>query len=80
MSELKRWPSKGDWMTFLGRNGYEFELTEALDIFKVGEKYQVQDCDVQNWSHSIKFAGVPGRFNGVMFAAVSPCPQETIHE
>lgn len=54
-------------MTFLGKNGYDFEREEALKIFTVGQKYLVENCDVQSWSHSIKFDDIKGRFNGVMF-------------
>lgn len=62
-----RWPAKGDLMTFLGKNGYEMELTEALRIFKVGQQYRVLECNVQSWSHSVRFEDVAGWYNGVMF-------------
>lgn len=61
------WPAKGDKMKFLGQNGYEFELREARNRFEVGKEYEVEDCNVQNWSHSVKFAGMEGWYNGVMF-------------
>lgn len=66
MSE-RGWPKRGDTMRFLGRNGYEFQLAEALKQFTPGETYTVSDCRVGSWDHSISFEGVDGRFNGVMF-------------
>lgn len=69
--EPARWPAKGDLMTFLGKNGYERELTEALRIFKVGQQYRVLECNVQSWSHSVRFEDVAGWYNGVMFERVS---------
>lgn len=69
--EQTRWPIKGDWMKFLGQNGYDHELEEALKIFTVGREYLVHDCNVQSWSHSIQFNGVRGWYNGVMFELVS---------
>ena len=66
------WPVKGDWMKFLGRNGYNHELTNAKSIFTVGQSYEVESCEVGNWSHSIRFVGISGGFNGVMFERVAP--------
>ncbi len=68
----KRWPAKGDWMTFLGRSGYEFELTAARNRFEIGKQYLVEECNVQSFSHSIKFDCMEGWFNGVMFELASP--------
>ena len=62
-----RWPAKGDRMKFLGVNEYPFELEAAKKIFTVGNTYEVHDCNVRNWSHSIQFVGVKGNFNGAMF-------------
>lgn len=72
--EPTRWPTKGDWMTFLGKNGYDHELTEALRIFKVGQQYRVLECNVQSWSHSVRFEDVVGWYNGVMFERTSELP------
>lgn len=63
----KRWPRAGDKMRFLACNGYDHELKEALGKFKKGEVLTVEDCHVEDWSHSVRFAGFSGRFNGVMF-------------
>lgn len=64
------WPSQGDKMTFLGKNGYDFERERALKIFAVGHEYEVENIEVHSWSHDIKFVGVEGRWNGVMFDLV----------
>ncbi len=72
LSELTRWPARGDKMIFLGKNGYESELKEALLKFVVNREYTVKSCDVQSWSHSIVFEEVAGHFNGVMFAQLTP--------
>jgi hypothetical protein len=63
-----RWPRKGDKMTFLGKNGYEFQLTEAMKAFTIGTAYTVKKCEVDSWSHSVEFEEVPGSWNGVMFS------------
>lgn len=61
------WPFKGDRMTFLGKNGYDYELVAAMKVFEVGKEYEVADCEVGDWHHTISFVGVDGRWNGVMF-------------
>lgn len=82
---MSDWPSKGDVMTFLGKNGYSHELDQAMAIFSIGHRYTVEDCRVGDWSHSIKFEGIAGRYNGVMFereeamteakhSPLEPCP------
>ena len=54
-------------MRFLGRNGYDFQLAEAMKKLTPGETYTVRDCRVGSWEHSISFDGIEGWFNGVMF-------------
>jgi hypothetical protein len=71
LESQREWPAKGDRMRFLGENGYDHELKAALKVFDIGREYEVVDCDVQSWSHSISFVGISGRFNGVMFALSS---------
>lgn len=61
------WPEAGDKMIFLGTGGYDSELTKAKATFEVGQVLTVKDCDVGDWSHSIKFEEHPDRWNGVMF-------------
>ena len=61
------WPEAGDFMRFLGKNGYDFELQRAITVFTVGDEYEVEDCKVHSWSHAIKLKGIDGRWNGVMF-------------
>lgn len=70
----KAWPTRGDRMKFLGENGYDHELAEALKIFEVGHLYEVEDCDVGDWHHSVTFVGIKGRWNGVMFGFDVPDP------
>jgi len=76
ITERSQWPTKGDWMRFLGKNGYEYERVEALKIFTIGEKYLVEDCEVHAWSHDVKFASIDGRYNGVMFERVADSSPE----
>ncbi len=64
----RRWPAKGDTMTFLGENGYQHERDEALKAFTIGTSYTVVKCDVGGWSHSVYFEEVAGGWNGVMFS------------
>lgn len=65
--ELHRWPAKGDRMKFLGRGGYPFQLADALKVFAPGQIYIVADCEVSSFTHSVKFEGIEGCYNGVMF-------------
>lgn len=70
-TRMPGFPWKGDKMLFLGVNGYEYELEKAKKVFTVGVEYEVADCEVGDWSHSIKFVGIPGQYNGVMFEIVA---------
>lgn len=62
-----RFPKKGDKMLFKGMNGYNGQLALAKKVFIVGHVYEVENCYVGAWDHSIAFVGIVGRFNGVMF-------------
>lgn len=64
------WPFKGDKMRFLGKNGYDSELAKAKQHFAVGTEYEVERCDVGDWSHTVEFVGIAGKWNGVMFELV----------
>lgn len=70
-TRMPGWPWKGDRMIFLGKNGYERELTEAQKMFEVGKEYEVEDILIGAWSHTLSFVGIPGRYNGVMFESVT---------
>lgn len=73
----EHWPQAGDLMRFLNANGYPRERENAAEVLSTNCWYEVEDCDVQEWSHTVKFKGVDGRFNGVMFerrAASLPQP------
>jgi hypothetical protein len=63
-----RWPRPGDKMTFLNKNGYDHEREAAAKIFQVGISYDVEDCEVGDTSHTVKFRGYAGRWNGSMFS------------
>jgi hypothetical protein len=67
-----RWPKKGTRLRFLGKNGYDFQLVEALRVLNAGAVYTCTDCSVGDWEHSVALENVPGRFNGVMFEMVAP--------
>jgi hypothetical protein len=66
-TRMPGWPWRGDKMVFLGRNGHDYQLAEAMKVFEVGRQYEVEDVNVGDCHHEIAFVGVPGRYNGVMF-------------
>jgi len=73
-SRIAGWPWKGDIMRFLGQNGYDYQLEAAKKVFDQNGSYEVADIDVGDWSSTISFVGIPGRWNSVMFEA-TPAPQ-----
>jgi hypothetical protein len=72
---MKAWPAPGDHMHFLGRNGYDYDLKTAKEVFEIGKTYVVKNIDIGDWRHTIAFEGVDGRWNGVMFEQVE-APEE----
>ena len=60
----------GTKVKFLGCNGYEFELQEAMKTFVPGEILTVDNIEVGGWSSSAEFEEFPGRWNTVMFGDV----------
>lgn len=70
-TRMPGWPWKGDKMRFLGKNGHDYEREEALKAFEIGAEYEVADCEVGDWNHTVSFVGKPGRWNGVMFEIVA---------
>lgn len=70
-SRFRDFPMKGDKMRFIDRNGYDFERAEARIVFKAGAEYEVEDCKIGDWSHSVKFVGIDHTWNGIMFERVS---------
>lgn len=62
-----RWLQPGDWMKFLGKNGYDFERERAREVFSFERWYEVERCEVGSFSHHIKFKRIDGEWNGVMF-------------
>ena len=71
-SSEHKWPKAGDKMRFLGRNGFDNELARAKQQFVIGSEYEVDSCDVGDWSHTVYFVGIEGGWNGVMFELVRP--------
>jgi hypothetical protein len=60
-------PQPPCFATFLGRNGYELGLQQALKVLEVGKQYRVTGGS-QGQSHtSLTLEGVDGSFNSVMF-------------
>lgn len=70
--DLSGWPSNGDFVTFLGKNGYEYQLSEAMKVFNVGQEYEILDCVVSMSSSYYVFKGIPGTWNTVMFRINRP--------
>jgi hypothetical protein len=60
----------GTEVVFLNKNGYALEREYASKVFVPGKVYIVESIDVGNWSSTVKFVGVEGEFNTVMFAEV----------
>lgn len=67
-----RWPKPGDQMFFLNKNGYDYQRQKAAEIFQEGFSYEVENCEVGAFDHDIKFKGIDGRHNGVMFSFDDP--------
>lgn len=56
----------GETVRFLGKNGYDFELAEALEVLTPGALYTVRSVEVGPWSSVVVLD--EGSFNTVMFA------------
>ncbi len=69
-SRRSGWPHKGDRCRFLGENGYDHDLAAAMKVFVTGAPYTVEAIEIGGWSHTIKFEGIPGWYNGVMFELI----------
>jgi hypothetical protein len=71
--ETALWPKSGDKMRFLAKNGYDYQLEAALDVFEPDAVVTVKRCIVHDWSHEVEFAELPGKlWNGVMFKLLPP--------
>lgn len=58
----------GTTVYFLNENGYDSQREEAAEIFTQGQALTVKRIDVGNWSSSVEFEELPGKwFNTVMF-------------
>ena len=53
---------------FLGKNGHDHELKEALELLEVGKDYEVSGGYIADWNSALTLAEFPGKFfNTVMF-------------
>ena len=59
----------GEMVRFLGKNGYEGELTRAKDMLEVGQLYEVASMSVGGFRSSVTLKD-GGSFNSVMFENV----------
>ena len=61
----------GTKVKFLGKNGYDYQLKEASEMFEVGLVLTVKSIEVGDSSSSVVFEEMPGKsFNTVMFEEV----------
>lgn len=65
-----RFPGAGDKVRFIGRNGYDFELVQAMIEFEVGEIVTVAKTCIGGFKSSYRFEGRNDSFNTVMFELV----------
>ena len=58
----------GTKVTYLGRNGYDYQRENADKVLKVGQIYTVKSIDVHSCKSYVKFEEIPDQtFNSVMF-------------
>lgn len=57
----------GTLVTFLNKNGYDYERELAAKVFEPGKIYEVDYIVVGNSSSIVKLVGVAGEWNTVMF-------------
>jgi hypothetical protein len=59
---------EGTKVTFLDRNGTDFDRVEAEKILKVGQVYTIKSIEVYDWVSYVTLEEVPDKtFNSVMF-------------
>ena len=61
----------GEVVFFRGSGGTEHEQEQAKKEFYIGRVVKVVDVIVHGWSTDLKFEGVPGLWNSVMFAPIA---------
>jgi hypothetical protein len=54
-------------VTYEGKNGLDYDINKATDIFSVGEKYIVEKVNIGGHSSSFTLAGIKGEWNTVLF-------------
>lgn len=57
----------GTEVVFLGQNGWDADLREALHVLTVGATYTVKKIDVRSSTSYVTFEETPGYYNTVMF-------------
>ena len=67
---MSRFPTPGEKMLFLNRNGYDAERKRAAAVFDTNKEYTLKTIDIGNWSSSVSFEEVAGSWNSVMFDTV----------
>ena len=72
----KSWPKPGEKMRFLNRGGYDHERAAAAKVMREGEVFTLKTIKIGDWSHTLEFEEIAGRWNGVMFGLAPPLPAE----
>jgi len=61
----------GHKVRFLGKNGYDYELEQAMKVLEVNKEYTVERTEVHDWSTTVYLIEVPNvGFNSVQFEDV----------
>lgn len=75
MKVMDIYSAPGTTVYFLDENGYDCQRMQAAEIFTRGQALTVKRIDIGNWSSSVEFEELPGKwFNTVMFGV----PEEPI--
>jgi hypothetical protein len=71
------WSAEGEKVTFLGKNGHDWEQVDAKKYLVAGQEYTVDWVEVGGWTSYVQLKEFPDEtFNSVMFANVSDNPKE----
>jgi hypothetical protein len=57
----------GESVRFLGRNGHDWQLGEAVKLWEPGHELRVKECRIGGWESHYLFEGYAGHYNTVMF-------------
>jgi hypothetical protein len=58
---------KGEKISFLGKNGHEHELIEALAELEIGKEYTITSMDVSRFTSIVTIKENNKSYNSVMF-------------